>query len=175
LEGRGHPQANRDGGIAGAEAADYRRVKLHRSYTISELSALIGAHKHTIRRWIAAGLRTTDSRRPLLIHGADFRAFAKAREPVKQRCQPGEIYCFSCRAPRRPALDMADYRARTTLRGLLSGICPICDRMIYRAATLAKLDEIGGGLKVAFPSAQQRIDDTGSPFPKVHFNKVCDS
>jgi hypothetical protein len=70
---------------------------------------------------------------------------------------------------------MADYRARTTLRGLLSGICPICDRMIYRAATLAKLDEIGGGLKVAFPSAQQRIDDTGSPFPKVHFNKVCDS
>lgn len=59
-----------------ARRFDCRRVK--HSYTISELSALIGAHKHTIGRWIAAGLTTTDARRPFLIHGADFRAFMKA-------------------------------------------------------------------------------------------------
>ena len=70
---------------------DCRRVKLHHSYTISELSVLIGAHKHTVGRWIAAGLKTIDTRRPLLIHGADFRAFMKAREPIKKRCQPGEF------------------------------------------------------------------------------------
>ena len=64
---------------------DCRRVKLHRSYTISELSALVGAHKHTIGRWIAAGLKTTDAKRPLLIRGDDFRSFMKAREPIKQR------------------------------------------------------------------------------------------
>ncbi len=91
-----------------ARRFDCRRVKLHHSYTISELSVLIGAHKHTIGRWIAARLKTTDARRPLLIHGADFRAFMKAREPVRQRCQPGEFHCFSCRAPRRPELDMAE-------------------------------------------------------------------
>jgi hypothetical protein len=62
-----------------ARRFDYRRVKLHYSYTISDLSDLIGAHKHTIARWIAAGLQTTDGKRPLLIHGADFRAFMKAR------------------------------------------------------------------------------------------------
>ena len=101
-----------------ARRFDCRRVKLHHSYTISELSALIGAHKHTIGRWIAAGLKTTDARRPLLVHGADFRAFMKAREPIKQRCQPGEFYCLGCREPKRPALDMADYHPRTALRGL---------------------------------------------------------
>ena len=85
-----------------ARRFDCRRVKLHHSYTITELSALIGAHKHTICRWIAAGLKTTDTRRPFLVHGADFRAFMKAREPIKQRCQPGEFYCLSCRAPKRP-------------------------------------------------------------------------
>src|SRR5271166_2198881 len=143
-----------------ARRFDCRRVKLHRSYTISELSALIGAHKHTIARWIAAGLKTTDARRPFLIHGADFRAFMKAREPTKQRCRPGEFYCLPCHAPRRPALDMADYHPRTPLRGLLSGICSTCDRMIYRATTLAKLDAIKGGLEVAFPNAQGPIDDS---------------
>jgi hypothetical protein len=124
-----------------ARRFDYRRVKLHHSYTISELSALIGAHKHTIGRWIAAGLKTTDARRPLLIHGADFRAFMKAGQPIKQGCQPGEFYCLSCRAPRRPALDMADYHPRAALRGPRSGICPDCARMIYRATTLAKLGQ----------------------------------
>ena len=64
----------------------------------------------------------------------------KAREPIKQRCQPGEFYCLGCRASKRPALDMADYHPRTPLRGLLSGICPGCGRMIYRATTLAKLE-----------------------------------
>ena len=128
-----------------ARRFDCRRVKIHRSYTIGELSALLGAHKHTVSRWIAAGLTTTDARRPLLIHGADFRAFMKAREPIKQRCQPGEFYCLGCRAPRRPALNMADYRPHTALRGLLSGICPDCGRMIYRAITLARIDQIRAG------------------------------
>jgi hypothetical protein len=158
-----------------ARRFDCRRVKLHHSYTISELSALIGAHKHTIGRWIAAGLKATDARRPLLVHGADFRAFMKAREPIKQRCQPGEIYCLGCRAPKRPALDIADYRPRTALRGLLSGICPDCERLMYRATTLAKLEEIKDGLDVAFPKAQQRLDDSASALPNADFKEIQDT
>ena len=127
---------------------DIRRVKIRRSYTITELAVLIGAHKRTIGRWIAAGLPTIDARRPLLIHGADFRAFIRAREPIRQRCLPGEFFCLGRRAPKRPAADMADYIPRTALRGSLSGICPTCDRMIYRATTLSKLDLVRGGLEV---------------------------
>jgi hypothetical protein len=158
-----------------ARRFDCRRVKLHHSYTISELSALIGAHKHTICRWIAAGLKTTDAKRPLLIHGADFRAFMKAREPIKQPCQLGEFYCFRCRAPRQLALKMADYHPRTALRGQLSGICSGCERMIYRATTLTKLGEIRRELDVAFPRAQQRIDDSASALSNVDFKEVCET
>jgi hypothetical protein len=154
---------------------DCRRVKIHHSYTISDLSAAIGVHKHTIRRWIDAGLPTTDDKRPLLIHGADFRAFMNAQKPTKQRCQPGEFFCLRCRAPRRPALDMADYYPRSALRGLLSGICSECGKMIYRATTLAKLNENRGGLDVAYPKAQQRLDDSGSPNSNADFNEVPDT
>jgi hypothetical protein len=158
-----------------ARRFDCRRVKLHHSYTISELSALIGAHKHTICRWIAAGLKTTDAKRPLLIHGADFRAFMKAREPIKQPCQLGEFYCFRCRAPRQLALKMADYHPRTALRGQLSGICSGCERMIYRATTLTKLGEIRRELDVAFPRAQQRIGDSAYALLSADFKEVRES
>jgi hypothetical protein len=158
-----------------ARRFDCRHVKRHRSYEISELSALIGAHKHTIRRWIAGGLKTTDAKRPLLVHGADFHAFRMAHAPIKQRCKPGEFYCLGCRAPRRPALGMADYHRRTPLRGSLSGICSVCERMIYRATTLAKLDAIKGELEIAFPNAQQRIDDSASTFPSADFKKDSES
>jgi hypothetical protein len=154
---------------------DYRRVKLHHSYTISELSALIGAHKHTICRWIAAGLKTTDAKRPLLIHGADFRAFMKAREPIKMPCQLGEFYCFRCRAPKPPALNMADYHPRTPLRGQLSGICSGCGHMMYRATTPAKLGQIRRELDVVVPKAQQRINDSASTLSNVEFKEACET
>ena len=154
-----------------AKRHDYRRVKIHRSYTIAELATLIRAHKHTIGRWIAAGLTTTDSKRPFLIHGADFRVFMQAREPIKQICHPGEFYCVGCRAAKRPAGDMADYHPRTVSRGSLVGICPTCGRMIYRATSIAKLDQIRGGLDVAYRSGEQRIGDLSPSLSNVDFER----
>jgi hypothetical protein len=145
-----------------ARRFNYRRVKIHRNYTIAELADTVGAHKHTVARWIAAGLLTTDAKRPFLVHGADFHTFMKAREPIKQRCKPGEFYCLGCRAPKRPAGDMADYVPRTAARGSLSGICPTCGKMIYRAVSIARVDQVSGGLDVAYPKGEQRLVDTSA-------------
>lgn len=136
-----------------AKRLNGRRVKIHRNYTIAEAASVLGAHKHTVSRWIAAGLPTTDDRRPYLICGKDIRAFLKAREPVKQICRPGEFYCLRCRAPRRPAGDLADYVPKTASRGLLTGICPTCEAMIHRAASLGTIEQKAGGLKIAFRCA----------------------
>jgi hypothetical protein len=155
-----------------ARRFNYRRVKLHRNYMIAELAALIGAHRQTVVRWIAAGLPTTDSKRPFLIRGVDFHAFMKARQPLKQRCQPGEFYCLGCRAPRRPAGNMADYLPRTATRGALCGICPTCNKMIYRATMLAKIDQISGGLEIFYPKAEQRLDDTSAALSNVDSKQV---
>ena len=96
----------------------------------------------------------------------------KSREPIKQFCQPGEFYCLGCREPKRPALGMADYHPRTALRGLLSGICPDCERMIYRAATLAKMGQIAGGLDVTFTTAERRLNDSASAFRNADLKGV---
>jgi len=150
-----------------ARRFNYRRVKIHRTYTIAEVAALLDAHKHTVRRWIAAGLSTTDAKRPLLIHGAELRAFLKAREPIKQKCRPGEFYCLSCKAPKRPAFDMAQYTPSAPSRGLLSGFCPTCERPIYRAVSLATIEQKLGGLKVTLPTAERRIGDISPPHLNV--------
>jgi excisionase family DNA binding protein len=150
-----------------ARRFNYRRVKIHRTYTIAEVAALLGAHKHTVRRWIAAGLPTTDAKRPLLINGAELRAFFRAREPIKQKCQPGEFYCLSCKAPKRPAFDMAQYIPSAPSRGLLTGFCPTCERTIYRAVSLATIEQKLGGLKVALPMAERRISDISAPLSNV--------
>jgi excisionase family DNA binding protein len=152
-----------------AKRHNVRRVKIHRTYTIAEAAQILGAHKHTVSRWIAAGLPATDARRPLLIHGADLHAFLRGREPTKQRCEPGEFYCLGCRVPKRPALDMADYVPRTGTRGALAGICPTCGKMIYRAVSRAKLEEISGGLDITFRMAERRLGDSSEPFPNVVF------
>lgn len=144
-----------------------RRVKIHRNCTLAEVAVLLGVHKHTVSRWAAAGLQTTDARRPLLIHGEDLRAFLRAREPIKQKCRPGEFYCLSCRAPKRPAFDIAQYTPMTPSRGLLSGFCPTCERPIYRAVSLATIEQKVGGLEVALPREQQRINDICPPLSNV--------
>ena len=108
---------------------NYRRVKIHRNYTVAHAAEILGAHRHTVTRWIAAGLPTTN-KRPQLIHGEDLRSFLERRTPKRQTCQAGEFFCLKCRTPRRPALDMADYLPRTKARGVLRGICPTCERLI---------------------------------------------
>lgn len=148
-----------------------RRVKIHRNYTIAEAAALLGVHKHTVSRWIAAGLPTTDAKRPLLIHGEDLRAFLRAREPKRQPCRPGEFYCLRCRAPKPPALGMADYVPRTASRGMLRGICPTCETMMHCVASLDKIPSKHGVLDIAFPSGWQRIDDTSHLHLKVDFGQ----
>jgi hypothetical protein len=51
---------------------------------------------------------------------------------------------------------MAQYLPRTPSRGLLCGICPTCDRMIYRVANLASIERVRAGLDIALPPAERR-------------------
>jgi hypothetical protein len=130
---------------------NYRLVKIHRSYKVEEVALLFGTHKNTVRAWVKAGLPTCDKRRPTLILGSDLAAFLRARRTKKkQPCQPAEMYCVRCRAPRQPAGDMAEYAPITEKLGCLKGICPACDAWMYRRTSLAKLPEVRGKLDITF-------------------------
>jgi len=128
-----------------------RLAKIHRNYTVEEIATLFGVHRNTVRAWIKRGLPTSDDRHPLLILGRDLAAFLQAqRAKNKRTCQPGEIYCVRCRAPKAPAGAMADYEALSATQGNLIAICLDCETIIYRRVSLAKLELIRGNLEIIF-------------------------
>ena len=149
-----------------------RLAKIHRNYTVDEVATLFGIHKNTVREWVKRGLPTNDGRRPMLILGRDLVAFLTTRRAKNKRtCLPGEIYCVRCRATKSPAGEMADYVPLTPTQGNLVGICPDCDTMMYRRASLAKLALVRGKLDLRLPQALQHIVESAEPSVNSDFAK----
>jgi hypothetical protein len=144
--------------MKGKTSPNYRRVKVHRSYTVEEVAHLFDLHRNTVRQWIKTGLPPIDGRRPRLILGRELIEFLKRRRLSKKRpCLPGQMYCVRCRAPKFPGAGMAEYQPLTGKTGNLAGICPDCNSMMYRCVSVARLDEIRGGMDITFPQALQRL------------------
>ena len=142
----------------GKHHPNHRRVKTHRSYTVEEVASLFGIHKNTVRNWTKNGLTTIDSKRPMLILGSDLVEFLQIRRTKnKQACKPGELYCVRCRVPRPAADDIAEYSPSNEKTGNLIAICPVCDAIMNRRVSLAKIEEVRGNIDISFPEALQHI------------------
>lgn len=141
-----------------------RLAKIHRNYTVEEAARLFDVHRNTVREWIKRGLPICDSKKPMLILGKDLAEFLQARRTKnKQTCQPGEMYCVRCRAPKAPAGDMAEYIPVTESLGNLIAICPDCEAFMNRRVRLAKLAQIRGQLDITMPQALQHINKRHQP------------
>lgn len=152
-----------------ARRIDPRAVKLNRSYDVGELAALLRVHKNTVRLWQREGLKPLDGR-PILFHGSIVREFlAKRNASRKAPCPPGTIYCFRCRAPRRPAGDMVDFIPMNAAGGNIRAICSTCETIMHRRAAATALATIMPGCDVQFEEAPARLK--GSPRPSLN----CDS
>jgi len=105
-----------------------------------------------------------------LFRGYDVRRYlAERRARTKQSCGPGRIYCLPCRAPKVPAGRIAECLQTDETTGSLQGICPDCNRMIYRRLNPQKLDAVRGDLDVTVTWARLRLEETTKP------NVNCDS
>jgi hypothetical protein len=143
---------------------NHRLVKSHRSYTVEEIACLFAIHKNTVHRWLKAGLRTIDDRRPMLTLGRDLSAFLQSRRAgKKQYCGIGQMYCVRCRLPKFPAAGMADYLPITEKVGNLAAICPDCGSMMHRCVSNAKIDEVRGKMDITFPQALRQVGDISQP------------
>jgi hypothetical protein len=154
----------------GSRHPNPRLAKIHRSYSVEEVSRLFAIHKNTVRNWLRQGLTAIDGQRPTVIKGAELRRFLTDRRTrSKQTCGPGRIYCLPCRAPKVPAGNMAECVAAGDTMGTLCGICPDCGRMIYRRLNPMQLDAVRGDLEVTVTQARPRIVESAG------FNLNCDS
>jgi hypothetical protein len=147
-----------------------RLAKIHRSYSVEEVSRLFSVHKNTVRNWLRQGLTPIDEQRPTLIRGVELRRFlADRRARARQTCGPGRIFCLPCRLPKVPAGNMVECIAVSETAGTLRGICPDCDRMIYRRVNPQRLGAVCGELDVTLTQVRPRIEETVRP------NVNCDS
>ncbi len=134
-----------------------------------ELARTLEVHRNSVRHWIKAGLPVIDGKRPILILGADLAEFLwRRREAQRQPCRAGQMFCLKCRKPQEPAGRMADFVASSATSGALIGICPACNRLMYRRVSAARLSEVAGALDVHLTRAQPRIEDTAIPNVNCH-------
>jgi hypothetical protein len=148
-----------------------RLVKINHSYDVGEVAALLGIHKNTVRAWIKGGLAVTDKRRPALILGTTLRAFLQMKRTRNKRpCQPGELYCFRCRAPKKPAGNMADFQPETEAVGNLTALCADCETIMHKRIGTAKLGLISAQIEVTVTEALKRIGDSDNPIVNSDFN-----
>jgi hypothetical protein len=137
---------------------------------VEEMARLFKVHKNTIRSWFKLGLEAIDGQRPTVARGAEIRRYlAERRIRAKRACGPGRIYCLPCRAPKVPAGKMAECVATCDTAGTLRGICPDCNRMIYRRVNPQKIAAVCGDLDVTFTQGGLRLKETTKP------NVNCDS
>jgi hypothetical protein len=154
----------------GARHPNPRLAKIHRSYSVEDAARLFNIHKNTVRNWLRHGLEAIDDQRPILVRGAELRRFLTLRRArAKQACGPGRIFCLPCRGPKVPAGKIAECIRTGDTAGTLQGICPDCDRMVYRRVNPLKLDAVRGDLDVTITQASPRIEETTKP------NVNCDS
>jgi|SRR6516165_7187389 len=148
----------------GSRHPNPRLAKIHRNYSVEDTARLFNVHKNTVRNWLKNGLEPIDDQRPTLVRGEELRRFlADRRARAKQACGPGRIYCLPCRAPKVPAGKMAECVATGHTTWTLQGICPDCDRMIYRKVNPQKLDAVRGDLDVTVTQARPRIGESAAP------------
>ncbi len=149
-----------------------RLAKIHRNYSVEDVSRLFALHKNTVRTWLRQGLEPIDSQRPIVIRGLELRRFlTERRARTKQACGPSRIYCLPCRAPKVPAGKMADCVQTGDTTGTLQGICPDCYRMIYRRVNPRKLDAVRGDLDITVTQARLRIEETSKPNVNCDFSE----
>lgn len=151
-----------------------RRIRSHHirgllTYSVAEAARVTGAHRNTIHHWLRSGLATIDSRKPILIKGADLRAFIDARRAGRrQPCGPGRIYCLKCREPKRPAFDEVEYEADNGKLGRLIGLCPDCGRIFLRRTSALRVRDAAGDLGVRFRPRVERL------YKSKHANLNCE-
>ena len=58
---------------------------------------------------------------------------------------------------------MADYSPANEKTGNLVAICPVCDTIMNRRVSLAKIREVSGNIDITFPEELRHIVDSTRP------------
>ncbi|MCF6321997.1 MAG: helix-turn-helix domain-containing protein [Rhizobiaceae bacterium] len=154
--------------------ASWWLVKIHRSYTVEEVSRLLGVSKATVWRWIKNGLVAIQDRKPALISGANLIDFLKSRSRPKQKCALDECYCFTCKSPRKIAFGEAEIDCKNSNIPNMLGLCSICSSLMFKRISKSKLSEISTVLRLTFKQGDEPISNRPPPCLNDHLQQEQD-
>jgi hypothetical protein len=150
-----------------------RYLKRRRTYNVREAAKATGATPGTIRNWQKNGLEPLAGVYPAIFRGIDIITFLGRRQRERrQPCGPGRLFCFRCKAPKRPAFDEVEFWPDGPNLGKLRGLCSECASTMNRRTSLAKLSSAAGGLTVSIRRADSRLGETPMPHCNDHFERV---
>lgn len=121
---------------------DLRCIRASVCYTAPEVADLLGVAVGTVRSWMRNGLPCLTDSRPFLIPGDELKTWLKDRRARRrQTCQPDEIFCFGCRAPRNPQPGTVTIVLRNAKTTIIKGRCPDCGSIMNRGGSVSRLED----------------------------------
>ncbi|MDO6534075.1 helix-turn-helix domain-containing protein [Alteromonas stellipolaris] len=149
------------------------RIKSNRNYTVLDISETLGVHYKTVRNWIRAGLPVIDSKRPLLINGADLKIHLKQkRRATIFDCENHEMCCFRCKQPMKPLLESVLFIAKPAGMAHMTGVCEECGTRMNKYVSWRDVNNIWKDLKGKLPIAEKHIVLRGQKLLNCPFSEV---
>ena len=123
-----------------------------------------------MRRWFTTGLFPVIAEtRPHLVLGRHLKKHLEGRESVRTRLGPGECYGLGCKTARTPALGMVEISSSNGVTVNVRGICPDCERLMYRRVSIVRLADIFPELKVPREEAERHLKVRNGSCSNVDF------
>ncbi len=108
-------------------------MQRRRTYNVREAAKATGATQGTVRNWQKNGLEAVVDVYPAIFLGIDIIALLGRRNRARKKpCGPGRLFCFRCKAPKRPAFDEVEFWPDGPKLGKLRGLCPDCTTTMNR-------------------------------------------
>ena len=151
------------------------RIKIHRFYTVIEVSETLRVHPKTVRNWIHAGLPVVDEKRPLLIHGVDLKIHLKRRRKADMfKCEVNEMYCFKCKQPKTPDIKSLEFIAKPAGMAQMTGHCNECGCQANKYVSWRNVNQIWLELGGKLPIAEKHLILRGNALLNCPFAKEFD-
>lgn len=126
-----------------AKRADPRRIRADLSYDVPELARTLGVSVGTVRTWLKHGLPALTAKRPTLIIGSDAKEFlAHRKAQTKHPLAPDELFCLSCKAPRKPFAGLVQLDHAPGKPARITGFCGSCETVCSRVVGAAQIPNL---------------------------------
>lgn len=120
-----------------------RLIRNKTSYSVSDIMKLFNVGQNTVRNWIKTGLKVSDDKIPTMIHCEELRSFLNLKQSAKKKsCNQDEMFCFSCRNPRKIRANVVILINKNDKILHLKGRCESCESFMTRKYSASKMEEI---------------------------------